>query len=185
MRSSAHTPVTIALALLLGLSAIPEVRAQTPAGDPYAEDVASLDAIIHALYDVISGPAGEVRDWDRFRHLFHPDAGQLVGMGLRPDGDVVHRAMTPDDYVERSGPTLETDGFFETEIGGEEHRFGNMAHVFSAYAARRDPGDLEPFVRGINSIQALWDGERWWIVSVLWDSERPDNLIPERYVRGR
>lgn len=175
-------PSLLLLATAL-LGPAPQLAGQA-AQSPYAEDVASLDAIVDALYDVISGPAGEARDWDRFRYLFHPEAGRLLGMGVNADGEIVHRAMTPDDYVELSGPSLEANGFFEQEIGREEHRFGNVAHRFSAYAGRRSADDAEPFVRGINSIQAMWDGERWWIVTVLWDPERPDNPIPERYLEG-
>ena len=33
-------------------------------------DVASIDAIMRAVYEVISGPAGQKRDWNRMRSLF-------------------------------------------------------------------------------------------------------------------
>lgn len=141
-------------------------------------DTTSPDAIVAALYDVISGPAGQARDWNRFRDLFLPGSARLIGMGKNAAGDVVYRPMTPDEYVASSGSMLERDGFFEHEIGFREDRFGNVLHRFSAYAARRTPGDPAPFMRGINSIQLLFDGTRWWVVTVLWDQERADNPIP-------
>jgi hypothetical protein len=173
----------LAAAALLLAAPTPAPAAADP-DPPVVADVASVDAIVAALYDVISGPAGEARDWDRFVHLFHPDAGRLVGMSRNPAGEIVYRVLTPQEYADLSGPSLEARGFFEVEIGHEEHRFGNMAHRFSAYEARRTLEDPEPFMRGINSIQALHDGERWWIVTVLWDQERADNPIPDRYLAG-
>lgn len=151
----------------------------TPIARP--EDVASADAILAALYDVISGPAGQRRDWDRFRSLFIPGA-RLIPTGRRPDGGTAHRVLTPEEYISRSGRVLEERGFFEREIGRTSDQFGALMHVFSSYDSRRRSDDAEPFARGINSIQLLNDGSRWWVVTVFWDSERPDLPIPERYL---
>src|SRR5262245_50540251 len=123
---------------------------QSPAADP--KDVASVDAIVAALYDVISGPAGKKRDWDRMRSLFHPDA-RLVPILKAKDGGTRALYLTVEDYVTRSGPHLEQDGFFEQQIARKVDTFGDLAHVFSTYASRRRADDKEPFMRGINSIQ--------------------------------
>jgi pimeloyl-ACP methyl ester carboxylesterase len=147
------------------------------------EDVATPDAIITALYDVISGPAGEARDWDRFRALFAP-GGRLIPTNQRADGERVMWVITPDEYIETSAPLMEERGFFEDEIARAEERFGNILHVWSTYEARWRADDPEPFMRGINSIQLFDDGERWWIVTVMWDSEREDSPIPQRYLPG-
>lgn len=153
---------------------------ERPVADP--ADVGSLDAILAAVYDVISGPAGEPRDWDRMASLFHPSA-RLMPVGRRAaDAPFDVFPLTPDEYRERSAPAFAEQGFFEQEIGRRTERFGHIAHVFSTYAARRELSDAEPFMRGVNSIQALWDGERWWILSILWDPERPDQPLPERYL---
>ncbi|HEX7090547.1 MAG TPA: hypothetical protein VF192_10475 [Longimicrobiales bacterium] len=173
--------------LLLALPAAPAAAQEGAAAAPAArpEDVASIDAIIAALYDVISGPAGQARDWDRFRSLFLPGA-RLIATGKDPQtGATRHVAMDAQGYVERAGPGLERNGFFEREIRRREERFGNIAHVFSAYESLRTTSDPQPFARGINSIQLFNDGARWWIVTILWDSERPDNPIPERYISAR
>jgi YVTN family beta-propeller protein len=147
------------------------------AGTVRAADVASIDAIIAALYDVISGPAGQRRDWDRFRGLFAPNA-RLIPTGRRPDGTNTLRTLTPDEYATQSGPGLERNGFFEREIGRRTEQFGAIAHVFSAYDSKRLATDAAPFARGINSIQLMNDGRRWWVVTVFWDSERPANPLP-------
>jgi len=156
-----------------------QTAAQVPAARP--SDVASADAIIAALYDVISGPAGQKRDWDRFRSLFVPGA-RLIPTGKRQDGMVGHRVMTPEDYVTTSGPVLEQRGFFEREIARTSESYGNITHAFSTYASYNTAQDEKPFDRGINSIQLLNDGKRWWVVSIFWDSERSGTPLPQKYL---
>jgi hypothetical protein len=144
-------------------------------------DVASLDAIISSLYDVISGPAGQERDWNRFRSLFIPGA-RLIPTGHPANAPARTTVLTPDQYVARSGG-LTRNGFFEREIGRTTDQFGAITHIFSAYESKRSASDAAPFARGINSIQLLNDGTRWYVVSIFWDGERPDNPIPEKYLK--
>ena len=178
MRPSTRRPAPMIL-LLATLLAGPAAAQDAPPARP--QDVESLDAIIAALYDVISGPAGEQRDWQRFHSLFVPGA-RLIPTGMSEDGEVRHRVMTAADFVTTSGAIMEERGFFEREIGRTTERFGNIAHVFSAYDSKNTPEDAEPFARGINSIQLLHDGARWWVVTIFWDSERAGNAIPARYL---
>lgn len=144
-------------------------------------DVASIDAIIAALYEVISGPAGQNRDWNRFRSLFTPGARLIVAAPSR-EGRVPSRSMSVEEYVTGAGPMLMRDGFWEREIANRVERYGNVAHVFSTYESRRTSPDSAPFSRGINSIQLITNGERWWVVTILWDFERPGNPIPQQYL---
>ena len=155
---------------------------QTPAADP--KDVATMDAIVAALYDVISGPAGQKRNWDRFRSLFVPGA-RLIPTGRRPTGEVVSRVRTPEEYIQGSQTLLEQNGFFEREISRRVEKFGNIVHIFSTYEARNKAEEEKPFMRGINSIQLMNDGKRWWIVTVLWQAEDPTNPLPAEYLRSR
>jgi len=176
-----------ALPVALFAFALPSAG-QVPARTPppaRAEDVASVDAIITAIYDVISGPAGQKRDWQRFESLFVPGA-RLIPTVRGQDGAISARVMTPADYAENAGSMLETRGFFEVEIARVTESFGSIAHAFSTYESRWKQEDPEPFQRGINSMQLLNDGTRWWVVSIYWDAERPDNPIPDRYLgKGR
>ena len=168
--------------MLLSGWAAPAAWAQ-PATGPRAADTVSPEAIVDALYDVISGPAGQARDWDRFRGLFAIGA-RLLPASPRKDGSAP-AALSPDDYVTRSNDRLVKDGFFEREVARREEAFGTIMHVFSTYESRRAASDEKPFARGINSIQLMQHGGRWWIVTVMWDQERPDNPIPARYLEGR
>jgi hypothetical protein len=142
-----------------------------------------MEAIVAAVYDVISGPAGQKRNWDRFRSLFIPGA-RLIPTGRRPTGEVGSRVVTPEDYIERSNPLLEKNGFFEREISRRVEKFGNIAHVFSTYESRHTAQDEKPFARGINSIQLMNDGKRWWIVTIFWQGEDDKNPLPAEYLKS-
>jgi hypothetical protein len=151
------------------------------------EDVGSIDAVVGALYGAISGPAGR-RDLDRLRSLFRPEARLIVCVAARREdekGMVSMRAFTVDEFVAMIEPRVKTEGFFEREISRSTERFGSVAHVFSTYESRRRRDDQEPFARGINSIQLFFDGKRWWLVTVFWDSERPGQSIPKQYLPKR
>lgn len=176
--------VVVAAALLV----LPTLaRAQAPADTtrpPRANpaDVASVDAIITALYDVISGPAGQERDWSRFRSLFVPGARLIPTIHPPGGGTPRTTVMTPEQYAERA-TGLARNGFFEREISRTADQFGAVTQVFSTYESRRAAADPKPFQRGINSIQLFNDGTRWYVVTIFWDGERPDNPIPEKYLK--
>jgi hypothetical protein len=158
---------------------VPSTATPAPAARP--ADVGSAEAIIAALYDVISGPRGQDRDWQRFRSLFTSGARLIVG-APSPDGRVPSRNMTVEEYVVAADPFLKRDGFWEREIARRVERYGNVTHVFSTYESRVNTPDSPPFSRGINSIQLVTNGERWWVVTILWDFERPGNPIPAEYL---
>ena len=180
-----------AAAVVLGASPVGArlLHAQQPAAQPAAPtppparpaDVQSVDAIIAAVYDVISGDAGVKRDWDRFRSLFHPQA-RLIPTGKRQTGETVANVITPEQYATRSGPMLERDGFHEVEIARTTEQYGNIVHAFSTYESRRTKADAQPFMRGINSIQLYNDGTRWWVLTIFWQGETPDVPLPAKYL---
>jgi len=150
-----------------------ELAAKVPA--PKAEDVKSVDAIIHSAYDVISGPAG-TRDWNRFRSLFLPQA-RFTEVGKGPDGAVYVISWGVDEFVREAGAVFSKEGFYENGIKNQPKTYGGMNQVLSSYESRHNPGE-KPFTRGVNSFQVINDGKRFWIVSIFWDSERPDNPLP-------
>jgi hypothetical protein len=154
-----------------------EAKPAWPSANP--KDVESPDAILAAVYDVISGPVGE-RDWNRFRSLFIPE-GRLAAVIESAGGNFGYRVMTVEDYVRGAGDYFKKNAFYEREISRKTESFGQIMHVFSTYASRKT-ADGEPFERGINSFQLFNDGKRWWIVSIYWDAERAGNPIPKRYL---
>lgn len=134
-------------------------------------DVGTLDAILHAMYDVISGPAGHARDWARFRSLYHPEA-RLIPVSLAA-GRVRPRLLTIDDYIRRVEPIFAVEDFWERETERQVSTFEKVAHVLSSYESLHSP-EGEPFTRGTNSIKLVDDGTRWWILNVLWCTPRPE-----------
>jgi hypothetical protein len=151
-------------------------------------DVDTVEHLVAALYEVISGPAGQPRDWDRFRSLFLPDGRLGVIRAGTPAadnqparlGDALFR--TPDMYVERNDLYLKTHGFFERGIANRVEEFGNLIHIWSTYESRHAPTDAVPFARGINSIQIVHAQDRFWLADIVWDDERPGLTLPEKYL---
>ena len=144
-----------------------------------SDDVATLDGIIAAYYDVVSVPAGQAADRARDEALHHPSA--LVSItGVDSDGNPTIRTITIGEYHDLLGGPR-SEGFFEWEIHRVTERFGNVANVWSSYAhSDAEGGEVQG--RGINNIQLYFDGIRWWIMSWVFDTERPDNPIPPRYL---
>ena len=135
-------------------------------------DVATLDAILHASYEVISGPAGQPRDWGRFRSLFLADARLMPVVSVAGERSRV-RILSVEDYIRRVEPIFATEDFWEVETTRQTETFGQVAHVLSSYESRRSPNGA-PFDRGANSMQLLNDGSRWWIVSIMWNTPRSE-----------
>jgi len=159
------------------------ISAQENTEEPkdYSSNVQTLDSTIKTLYTVISGEKGEARDWTLFKYLFKPDA-KLIPSGKGEDGIYKVRFMKPESYIKSSGKWLVENGFFEKEIHRKVDLFGNLAQVFSTYETFKSEADKEPFMRGINSIQLLNDGERWWIINIYWTQETKQNPIPKIYL---
>ncbi len=166
------------LGLLPGLPGETTAQEIRPVADP--ADVSSADAIIAAVYDVISGPKGAERDWERMRSLFQPDA-HLIPSFPDPQGGYVLLFETLEDWIEGAKGWFAENAFFEVEIHRVEEAYGHIYHAFSTYESRRE-AEGEPFTRGINSFQLLFDGERWWIVNIFWQGETESEPIPPRYL---
>ncbi|HLY91988.1 MAG TPA: hypothetical protein VKQ89_01905 [Candidatus Angelobacter sp.] len=183
--------VTIVLFLTFVIAAAqsPQPTPQTaptpaPAASPTAAarttDVDSIDHIIAAVYDAISGPAGP-RDWDRFHSLFYPGA-RLIPTGRGPGGAVSARVLTPDEYAKRAQDFFSKEGFFENSAANRVEQWDNIAHVWSTYESRHAKGE-KPFMRGINSFQLFNDGSRWWILTIFWEAEDPTHQLPDKYLK--
>lgn len=165
----------------------PEVHAQAgesvqPKQQPAAKpgDVDTIEHIMAATYDVISGPAG-TRDWDRFRSLFYKDA-RLIPSSRRPDGTIGARINSVEDFIERATPIFVKEGFYERGVSNKVEQFDHMAHVWSTYESRHNKADKAPFQRGINSFQLINDGKRWYVLTIYWEGEDKDHPIPPKYL---
>ncbi len=161
-----------------GTGQAPSQHITVPTIAPRAEDVATIDGMIRAWYEVVTVPAGQPRQWSRDRTLYMPDL-RFVSIGVK-DGQPSVRTLDHQSYVDSSDPFL-AKGFFEKEIHRVTERFGPIAHVWSTYESRLTENG--PIIdRGINSIELFWDGKRWWIANAVWTDETKDNPIPPKYL---
>jgi len=157
-----------------------QLASSAPAPAARPADVSSMEAIMKAVYDVISGPQGQKRDWDRMRSLFVPGA-RLIPVHVGKDGTGEVHVLSVEDFIRRAAPVMEKEGFFERESHRTVDRYGDIAQVFSTYESRHAAADAKPFQRGINSFQLMFDGHRWWVVTIYWQGETPDAPIPKKY----
>ena len=181
-----HIAYMLVAMLILAVAAIAQTdktHVDVPTIEPRPADVATLDGLVEAYYDVISGPAGQPRQWSRDRTLYIPEI-RFVAMAMGKDGKPVAHKMSHQEFVDASNAGVVKDGFYEKEIHRETQRFGNIAHIFSTYESRIK-ADGPVIARGINSIEAFWDGKRWWIASAIWDEERADNPMPAEYLPSK
>lgn len=157
----------------------PPPASAPPAVSARPGDVDTVDHIVAAVYDVISGPPGQ-RDWDRFRSLYYPGARLIPTR--RDEKGAIAVLSTTDEYAARSQEFFSKEGFFENSVANRVETWDKIAHVWSTYESRHAKGE-KPFARGINSFQLFHDGSRWWILNVYWESETPGNPLPDKYLK--
>jgi hypothetical protein len=162
-------------------TAAPATPAATSVPAARPGDVDTIEHVIAAVYDVISGPAGAPRDWDRFRSLYYSGA-RLIPSRRDDKGTVTARVLSPEEYVARGKDAFSSQGFFENPVANRIEAWDHMAHVWSTYESRHAK-DEKPFARGINSFQLINDGGRWWILTIYWEGEDASHPLPEKYVK--
>jgi hypothetical protein len=147
------------------------------AAQPGAADLAGIDQAIRGVYEVISGPPGQKRDFDKMRSLFAP------GATLKAIGPKGLRGGSLEDYISRNKDVLEREGFTELELGRRIEIWGGLATAWSAYDGRTASGSFHE--RGINSFQLVKIDGKWLVASILWQEETPDNPLPKDLVRKK
>lgn len=143
-------------------------------------DVQTVDGIMGALYEVISGGVGEPRNWNRMRSLFIPEARIMAIFPKKDSKEFGLRILSVSDYIANSGPRLIEVGFREKELARKTEQWGEMLHIMSSYETIEEKDNSKR--RGINSLQLMYDGTRWWIISLLFEAERPQLSLPEGFL---
>jgi hypothetical protein len=174
MREASRFPFPLFVLFLLAATAPARAQMTAPA-DP--ADVSSIDGILNAFYEVVSGAPGVPRQWDRDATLYWPGTVFTI-LNESPDGPTFHN-VTPAEFARESDRFLVESGFSEREIHRETHGFGRIAQVWSTYEWRTADGRTG---RGINGLQLLQDGGRWWITHATWENETEDRAIPADYL---
>ncbi len=154
----------LTLILYLGLFAF---VSSAFAQDADPNDVNTIDNIMRAYYEVVSGPAGEKGDYERDKTLHHADAWIAIA-GLDAEGKPTVTTMKLEDFYGDNAPREQN--FFEWETDRQIRRSGNMVSVWSSYASSRERVGGEAFTRGVNTITLWWDGDRWWVMNWMFDT---------------
>jgi hypothetical protein len=168
--------------LAVGACGFGVVRAQKkmhvdrPIIEARAEDVSTMEGIVTASYETISGGPGVPRQWGRDRTLFDPNSRSVAVVVDAKTGMVKTHGTTEQEFADEADASLVKDGFTERELKHVIKRFGNVATVLSSYEGTAASGKV--ITRGVNIFQLYFDGKRWWILSMVWDEERPGNPIP-------
>jgi hypothetical protein len=172
-----------------GAPAAPQSAPAQPDSKPIPpakpEDVGTVDALIKALYQSTAGPIGKAREWDRFRSLFVAEA-RMIPIRHAPHGEAGNDLLTMpvESYIQINKNYFEKGGFFETEAARRTETFGNIAQVWSTFESRRSKEDPQPYARGVYSIQLAFNGQRWFIINVMWDTEQEGVKLPEKYLKS-
>jgi hypothetical protein len=158
-------------------------RVEAPTIGARPEDVNTIEGIVKASYETISGGVGVARQWGRDRTLFAPSV-RYISLSKNKAGEVKARTSDYQEYLDESDDFLVKQGFTEAELGREIKRFGNVATVLSSYEGRvQSTGKV--VTRGVNIFSLYFDGKRWWIQTMMWDEERPENPIPANLLPGK
>jgi len=150
---------------------------ERPVVAPRTADVNSIEGIVKASYETISGGVGVPRDWGRDRTLFDPDSRSVAVTVDPKTGAVTAKAKTEQEFADEGDAWMVKNGFTERELAHVIKRYGNVATVLSSYEGKTGAGGV--ITRGVNIFQLYFDGKRWWILSMVWDEERPGNPIPK------
>lgn len=145
-----------------------------------SEDVKSIEAIIDALYETISGEEGEEREWDRFRSLWYGDAN-LIMVSSIGDGKAKKVKHSVETFIKMSKAHNKINGFYETKLKNQVTQIGNVAQVVSTYSIKKSPKSKENDMIGVNFFQLYYDGKRWWILNCTWQNENGGVTIPKKY----
>jgi hypothetical protein len=184
--------LALTAAVLATALCAPVLQAQAPepkvtAAVPACPSTATLDQLITAIDAAVSGPGNQDRTC--FRALFLPDA-RLIPIRIAADGTATPHILTVQgwiDAVAKRGSAV----FIETQVKVKTETWAHIAHLWSTYETHAAPeagitagkivqGKLMD--RGINSIQAVFDGKQWHVIEITWQAEVPADPVPEKYL---
>jgi hypothetical protein len=162
------------LIAVCALLAGPFIHAQTAASCPSTK---TLDDLVKALDDAVSGPTD--KDRTCLRQLLIPEA-RLIPVSKGKDGAIAPHILTLDDWIARVKASGRKE-FYEVQVKYPTDVYGHVAHLWSTYEVHPTP-EGKPEIRGVNSIQAFFNGNEWKVVEILWQAETPDEPIPSKYL---
>ena len=173
--------ISIVFVFLLSFSV--SLFGQQKSTKSYVNDTSSVQNLLDAYYNCISGPIGQKRDFDRLKNLFHPTV-KFTYSYWNTEGTkasvMVFKSV--EEYISKLG-YLDKKGFYEQEIANKTNQFGAVIQVFSSYKYWVEDRSI-PSNRGVTSYEIFYDGNRYWFLSMFWMSENEKYRIPAKYVKN-
>ncbi|WP_276390714.1 hypothetical protein [Eudoraea chungangensis] len=160
--------------IIIGILISTSVLGQTKT-DKYAADVVSIDAIITAYYDVVSGSSDDPWEFERDKNIHSKNA---FITRLDENGEADTHTLEAEYIPIGLAPK---EDFYEKELKRKVSKYGNIAQVWSAFEIRTDP-DVESKIKGLNSIQLHYENERWWIDSWTCEMESEKSLVVKEFI---
>ena len=176
MRRFAFSLTIAAVVLPVALCAQDPTPQATPAA-PACLIATTLEQLPQAIDEAVSGPAG--KDRTCMRQILLPEA-RLIPVAIAADGSATPHVLTVEGWIEavrKRGDMV----FYERQVKIKSEVYGHVAHLWSTYEVRPTP-DGKATVRGINSIQAVYDGKQWRVMEILWQAETAAEPVPEKYL---
>lgn len=141
----------------------------------YAKDVKSIDAIINAYYDVVSGSSSDPWEFERDKYIHSENA---VITRLNENGKAKSHTLEAEYIPIALSPK---EDFYEKELKRKVSKYGNIAQVWSAFEIRTDP-EIESNIKGLNSIQLHYENGRWWIDSWTCEMASEKNALVTEFM---
>ncbi|SCZ00860.1 nuclear transport factor 2 family protein [Alkaliphilus peptidifermentans] len=126
---------------------------------------------IDKFYKIISGSAGERRNWNEFKSLFFSEDSSLASMKYNADKECITKGMDVESYIVGLCDFLKSNDFYEYGFNYEIKVIGSIASVYSEYAAKRKKEDSNIIKSGVNLVQLIHNGHEWKIHSMLWQDQ--------------
>jgi hypothetical protein len=172
----------IGMCLFISATLPVENKQEQASKKAYVNDTKTVQNILDAYYDCISGPIGEQRDFKRLKNLFHPEARLIYSNWNQETGKAYLLVFkTIDEFITKLD-YLDKKGFYEHEVSNITHSFSTVTQVFSTYRFRVEDKSI-PDGQGITSYDIFYDGNRYWILSMFWAAENDKYKVPEQYLK--
>ncbi|QOY38340.1 hypothetical protein AWH56_012875 [Anaerobacillus isosaccharinicus] len=130
------------------------------------QDKKRIHETIEQFYNIISGNKEEVRDWDKFRSLFLSDNSSLAPIKSNSE----KKSFNVNSFISRQENFLRKNNFYEYGLSYKIEIFGEIAHVYSQYEAKKNKEDIELIKQGVTLVQMVKDNQAWKIHSMIWQS---------------
>ncbi len=145
-------------------------------------DLATVDAVISALYESTRHTSEKPQDWERFRSLFVPNAVLVQAASIGSFEYSIDSFIEEAQYFRDRDPT---EDWYETELARETHQLDDVAHVFSVnvFGPSTEGSQPKRYTHSFNLVKmdeherrgsSVHQSTKWQITSWHWSAHVHD-----------